>query len=110
MYVLLGCVLALNFMAGLCCIACLLYGQILCPHSPCGTFAVIWSTGAGEELERRVRSLMWLQECGLLRGTVMVVDDGLNEEGRALAACLVRRYPALALCSRAELEQSRNKG
>ena len=105
MYVFLGCVLALNFMAGLCCIACLLYGQMLRPHSARGTLTVVWGVGAGEELERRVRSLMWLQECGLLRCAVMVVDGGLNAEGRALAVRLAGRYPALTLCTRQELEQ-----
>ena len=110
MYVFLGCVLALNFMAGLCCIACLLYGQMLRPHSDQGTLTVVWGVGAGEGLERHVRSLMWQQECGLLRSAVMVVDDGLNEEGRALAIQLAGRYPALTLCTREELEQHINKG
>lgn len=110
MYVFLGCVLALNFMAGLCCIACLLYGQMLCPHSPHGTCTMVWGADAGEGLERHVRSLMWLQECGLLRCTVMVVDAGLNEEGRALAACLLERYPALTLCTREEAERRMDKG
>ena len=105
MYVFLGCVLALNFMAGLCCIACLLYGQMLRPHSAQGTLTVVWGVGTGEHLERRVRSLMWLQECGLLRCTVVMVDGGLNMEGRALAARLAGRYPALTLCTREELER-----
>ncbi len=110
MYVFLGCVLALNFMAGLCCIACLLYGQMLRPHSDQGTLTAVWGVGAGEGLERHVRSLMWLQECGLLRCAVMVVDGGLNAEGRALAARLAERYPVLTLCTREELEQHINKG
>lgn len=66
---------------------------------------MVWGAGAGEELERRVRSLIWLRECGLLRCTVVVVDDGLNEEGRVLAACLARRYPVLELCTREELDK-----
>ena len=105
MYVLFGCILALNFLAGLCCIVCLLYGQMLRPHSDQGTLTVVWGVGAGEELERHVRSLMWLQECGLLRCAVIVVDDGLNQEGLALVAQLAERYPALVLCTRQELEQ-----
>jgi len=109
-YVFLGCILALNFVAGLCCIGCLLYGQMLCPHSDQGTLTVVWGTGAGEDLERHVRSLMWLQECGLLRCAVMVVDAGLNEEGRALVIHLAKQYPTLALCTRAELERHMNKG
>lgn len=109
MYVLFGSVLALACMAGLCCIACLLYGKILRPHSARGTVAVVWGVGVGEELEQRVRSLMWLQECGLLRCTVMIADAGLDEEGRALATRLAGRYPALTLCDREELERHMNK-
>lgn len=105
MYVLFGSVLALIGMAGMCCIACLLYSKMLRPHSAQGTLAVVWGVGAGEELEQRVRSLMWLQECGLLRCAVIVVDGGLNAEGRALAVRLAGRYPVLTLCTRQELEQ-----
>lgn len=110
MYVLFGSVLALVFMAGLCCIACLLYSKMLRPHSAQGTVTVVWGVGAGEELEQRVRSLVWLQECGLLRCSVMIADMGLNEEGRALAVRLAGRYPALTLCTREELERRMNEG
>lgn len=105
MYVLLGCILALNFMAGLCCIVCLLYGQMLRPHRGKGTLTVVWGVGAGEEMEQRVRSLVWLRECGLLACELVVADAGLNEDGRALAARLTARYPAVTVCTREELEQ-----
>jgi len=108
-YVLFGSVLALVCMAGLCCIVCLLYGKMLCPHSAHGTSAVVWGEGAGEELEQQVRSLVWLQECGLLRCTVMIADAGLNEEGWALASRLAGRYPTLRLCSREELKHHMDK-
>ena len=109
MYVLLGSVLAFACMAGFCCIVCLLYSKMLCPRSPRGTAAVVWGVGKGEELEQRVRSLVWLQECGLLQCTVIIVDAGLNEDGVALAARLTTRYPALTLCDREELEQLMNQ-
>ena len=105
MYLVLGCVLALICVAGLCCIACLLYSQMLRPHSARGTVAVVWGVGGGEGLEQRVRSLMWLQSCGLLRCAVVVADGGLDAEGWALAVRLSGRYPALTLCSRQELER-----
>lgn len=96
--------LTLLVLAGLCCIVCILYGRLLRPHSAQGTWAVVWGFGAGEGLEQRVRSLMWLRSCGLLCCTVVVADGGLDEEGRALAARLAGRYPGLTLCSRQELE------
>jgi len=99
----LGVSLALLCLTGLCCGLCMLYAALLRPEGPQGTCTVVWAAGAGEELELQVRSLMWLQECGLLRTTVVVADGGLNEEGRAVAARLVGRYPALTLCGRKEL-------
>jgi len=99
LYVFLGCVLALNFMAGLCCIACLLYGQMLRPHSDQGTLTAVWGVGAGEGLERHVRSLMWLRSWGLLRCRVILDDGGLDPDGRELARTLTRRWPELELLS-----------
>lgn len=105
MYLALGCFLALICMSGLCCTVCLLYSQMLRPQSAKGTVAVVWGVGCGEGLEQRVRSLMWLQSCGLLRCAVVVADAGLDSEGWALAVRLSGRYPALTLCSRRELER-----
>lgn len=104
MYLAFGICLALIVMTGACCTVCLLYSQMLRPHSPCGTWTVVWGSGGGEGLEQRVRSLMWLRSCGLLSCAIVVADGGLDEEGRALAVRLVGRYPALILCSRQELE------
>lgn len=104
-YLVFGSVLALICMAGICCTACLLYSKMLCPHAARGTWAVVWGQNSGEELEQRVRSLVWLQNCGLLRCAVLVVDDGLDAEGRALAVRLAQRYPTVNLYSRQALEQ-----
>lgn len=95
---------ALFALTGICCTVCLLYSYLLRPHTVCGTLAVVWATGAGEDLEQRVRSLMWLQSCGVLRCTVVLADGGLDEAGRTLAAGLAARYPGLAVCSARELE------
>lgn len=105
MYLVIGSVLALVCLSGLCCIVCLLYSKMLCPHTARGTWAVVWGRNGGEELEQRVRSLVWLQSCGLLRCAVLLVDDGLNAEGRALAVRLAQRYPSVSLYSRQVLER-----
>ena len=104
-YLIVASVLALICLSGFCCTACLLYSKMLCPHTAQGTWAVVWGRNSGEELEQRVRSLVWLQNCGLLRCAVLLVDDGLNAEGRALAVRLAQRYPTVALYSRQTLEQ-----
>lgn len=104
-YLAIGIVLALICLSGLCCIVCLLYSKMLCPHTTKGTWAVVWGRNSGEGLEQRVRSLIWLQNCGLLRCAVLIVDGGLDAEGRALAVRLAQRYPAVNLYSRQELER-----
>lgn len=104
-YLVFGSILAFICLAGLCCVVCMLYSKMLCPHTGNGTWAVVWGRNSGEELEQRVRSLAWLQNCGFLRCTVLLVDDGLDAEGRALAVRLAERYPTVNLYSRQLLEQ-----
>lgn len=104
-YLVFGSAFVLICLVGICCIVCLLYSKMLCPHTARGTWAVVWGHNSGEGLEQRVRSLVWLQNCGLLRCAVLVVDDGLDAEGRALAVRLAQRYPTVNLYSRQALEQ-----
>ena len=87
------------------CTVCFLYSYILRPYEAFGTLAVVWGAGNGDGLEQRVRSLMWLQSCGLLRCRPMLVDHGLDEEGRVIAANLATRYPQLTLCGYEELKR-----
>ena len=102
---LLEAALTMLVLACISCIACILYSKLLFPQTAGETWAVIWGFDCGEGLEQRVRSLMWLRSCGLLRCAVVVADGGLNEDGRALAVRLAGRYPGLTLCSPGELER-----
>ena len=95
MRIILATVLVLSSLIGTCCTVCLLYGYLLRPCTNYGTWAVVWGFGDGEGLEQRVRSLMWLRACGLLRCRVILLDGGLNEEGQKLAHNLTRRWPDL---------------
>ena len=104
-YLAIGSVIALTCLSAICYIVCLLYSKMLCPHTAQGTWAVVWGRNGGEELEQRVRCLVWLQSCGLLRCAVLVVDDGLDARGRALAVRLAQRYPGVSLYSRQMLER-----
>lgn len=105
LHMVLEIALVLLTLAGGCCIVCFLYSYMLRPYAALGTLAVVWGVGKGDGLEQRVRSLMWLQSCGLLRCRPILVDCGLDEEGRAIAARLAERYPGLTLCARRELER-----
>ena len=105
MRIILATALILSALTGVCCTACLLYRYLLRPCTNQGTWAVVWGFGGGEGLEQRVRSLVWLQSCGLLRGRLVLADVSLDEGGRALAVRLAGRYPCLTLCTRQELER-----
>lgn len=105
MYLIFGTVLTLIYLVCACCTVCLLYSKMLRPSTAQGTCAVIWGVGGGEGLEQRVRSLVWLQSCGLLRCNLVLADGGLDETGRAIATRLARRFPELTLCGPQELEQ-----
>ena len=79
-----------------------LYCRVLTPDTAEDTWAVIRGVGSGNGLEQRVRSLMWLRSCGLLRCRVILADSGLDADGRRLAVHLARRWPELELWSKDE--------
>lgn len=105
MHIIFATALALSALICVCYTVCLLYSYLLRPATMKGTWAVVWGFGEGEGLEQRVRSLVWLQSCGLLRCRLVLADGGLDESGRALAVRLAGRYPCLTLCTRQELER-----
>lgn len=105
LYLLFLAAMVMIVLVSVCCTACFLYSYLLRPYAAFGTLAVVWGSGNGDGLEQRVRSLMWLQNCGLLRCRPVLLDYGLDEEGRALAVRLAVRYPGLTLCGRGELER-----
>lgn len=86
-----------------CTAVCLLYSRILAPDSPQDTWAVVRGVGSGNGLEQRIRSLMWLRSCGLLRCRVVLADSGLDADGRQLALNLARRWPELEIWSQTGL-------
>lgn len=109
MHILLAAVVVGFILINACCTVCFLYSYLLRPHTVFGTWAVVWGVGAGEGLEQRVRALVWLQNCGLLRCRLVLADGGLDEQGLELAARLVGCYPGLTLCSRRELARHLNE-
>lgn len=82
------------------CVVCrVAYQWALRPDSAENTWAVICACGSGEGVEQRVRCLMGLRACGLLRCRVVLADGGLDAQGRKLALNLSRRWPELELWS-----------
>lgn len=98
--------LSLLSVLGLLTLSWLLYGHILSPAGGGRSCALIPASGGGEDLEQSVRGLLWLKGGGLLPGRVAIVDCGLNEDGRALAAALLRREPSLEVWTAEDLNET----
>lgn len=62
-------------------------GVLLLPlagrHAPAA--ALLPARGDGAKLEHDVRGFQWLCDSGFIHGSVIVIDCGLDAEGRALA-------------------------
>lgn len=83
----------------------LLFGRLLTPAQPLAhpVYAVIPATGDGVFLEHHIRHLLWLQNGKLANFTILVVDNGLSETGRAQAEALQAQEPAVLFCSMQDL-------
>lgn len=104
---LLELTLALLAAVGLLCLAWAFFGRLLTPAGAPGAplYAVVTAQGDGQGLEYTVRSLAWLRGRDLARCSVILVDAGLDEEGRRVASYLMERWPGMRLCAPEELEK-----
>ena len=88
-------ILSLLAVVGLLSLSWLLLGHILTPAGNGETVSLVPGQGDGEDLEQAVRGLLWLRGGGLLTGSVVIVDEALSPEGRAIAAALCVREPGV---------------
>lgn len=104
---LLELTLALLAAVGLICLLWTILGRLLTPVGARGAplYAVVTAKGSGEGLEYTVRSLAWLRGEDLAHCSVILVDAGLDEEGRRVAAYLMERWPGMCLCTPEELQK-----
>lgn len=65
--------------------------------------ALLPAQGDGERLEEQLRVLQALRQEQGLFGRALLVDCGLNEEGRRLADALARKHRWVVLCERDEV-------
>ncbi len=83
---------------GIIMLAWMLAGVMLLPLGNRLSMAVVIRChGKGLWLERYVRGLIWLRDLGLLRWRVLLLDQGLDPEGRELAQTLSARYHQVEL-------------
>lgn len=102
---LLELTLALLAAVGLLCLGWVLFGKLLTPLGRLGAplYAVVRGEGDGSGLEHTVNSLIWLRGKDLADCPLILVDAGLDEEGRQVAERLLQRWPAICLCTLEEL-------
>lgn len=73
------------------------------PHGQ--VYTLVRGRGGGEGVEQCVRELLWLRRWNLFRGGIVVVDCGLNEEGRALVRLLCANTDEVTFCDAEGLSQ-----
>jgi len=81
----------------------LLLGRLLIPAEGVSGIAVVPGKGDGETLEQTVMGFLWLRGGGLFHGTVVIVDYGLSQAGRAVASALALREPNILVCPAGQL-------
>ncbi|BDF68463.1 hypothetical protein AAEU42_06670 [Pseudoflavonifractor phocaeensis] len=103
MRAILEIVLSLLAVMGLLSLGWILFGHILTPAGGGRACCVVPGTGDGGDLEQAVTGVLWLRGGGLIKGTVVIADCGLNAAGKAVAAALTLREPGIDVCPAADL-------
>ncbi len=98
-------ILSLLAVMGLMSIGWLTFGHMLSPVGGRWACVVIPAHGNGENLEQAVTGMLWLRGGGLMEAPILMVDCGLNAEGKAVAAALCLREPEIGLCPLGELAE-----
>lgn len=103
--ILIEMIVAFLATGGLLCLCWVLFGRLLAPVAGDSVCAVVRSSGAGERLEHDVSGLLWLRAGGLCKSAIVIMDEGLDDEGLAIAAALMKREADIRLCKPEELER-----
>ncbi len=98
MRAILEVILSLLAVVGLLTLAWLFFGHTLSPAGGEKACVLVPGQGDGGELEQSVIGLLWLRDGGMMTGRVVIVDCGLNDSGKAVAATLCLREPGVDLC------------
>ena len=98
-------IVALLAAGGLLCLIWFLFRRLLFPTGNIGApvCIVVWGEGEGVGLEHTVNTLLWFRGKETARCPLLLVDAGLNEEGRTVARLLLNRWPELSVCRPEEI-------
>lgn len=105
MRIVMEVVIAFLAAGGLLVLGWFLFGRLLVPVTGESVFAVVSAEGAGERLEHDVAGLLWIRSGGLAKFTIVIVDDGLDSAGLAVAAALLDRESGVLFCASGRLEE-----
>lgn len=83
-----------------------LFGRLLTPIAGERVWAVVQARDGAEWLEHDVAGLLWLRKSGMAGFTIVIMDEGLDENGRAVAAALIDRESNIRLCVAGSLEEN----
>lgn len=96
--------------AGLLSAVWLLAALILLPVRDTSTYMVLLASGNGERLEQQCRAYLLLNGIGVIRRPMVIADDGLDGEGKAVAAFLAQDHAQIRFCTVAELREILHTG
>lgn len=69
-----------------------LFTRLLCVSWRSDIQITVYAEGDANELEQDIHALARLNKLGIVRSRVVIVDDGLTQQGSALARQLVQRW------------------
>ena len=78
-----------------------LFGRLLLPQTETVTLLPLSGEAGGAEQALRCRK--WLEDSGLVRGRLLLVDCGLSQTGKKTVELLLRGRPEIQFCAEAEL-------
>ena len=67
--------------------------------------ALVTAQGDGEQMEQQVRTLRRIRQEQRLFGSILLVDCGLNEEGKKISRLLERQDRWVTLCTADEISR-----
>lgn len=105
MRILVEMIVAFLATGGLLFLCWVLFGRLLAPVAGDNVCAVVRSSGAGEHLEHDVSGLLWLRAGGLCKPAIVILDEGLDDDGLAIATALMQRETGIRLCKPVDLER-----
>ncbi len=79
-----------------------LWAWCLLPLKGRGLRVLLSASGDGKELEHQCRGYLFLLRLGCLQGPLLLVDQGLNDEGRKLAKKLADSDERIRFCEESE--------